>query len=413
MRILLVTLFSFVAFVGSAQTLKSILEKGDKLFSKGDYKSALQIYKSAEKLAPNDPKVKFRIGEAYLSSGAEGKALPYLEEAYRLQPDVDPDIDYFLGLALQSNFHFYKAIEHFKKYKTKNKKLALIADHKIKECRMGDSLMINPVSCVIKVLEWPINSPYQDYGPALPVDESELIFTSARDTSKFDKKNRLIFEDVVLSKRLRGGWSVPEVISPKINDTFHDAATYISPDGKNIFLYYEKGNGDIYNSSFDGNEWSTPVSMGPEINTVSWETSGCLSPDGKKFYFTSDRPGGFGGLDIYVSEKLANGAWGKAVNLGDAINTPGNEDAPFMHQGGTLQNVLGTFSLQVSARQLTQVGIDQWHQRGERFPIAFLPLAKEFGDRAGWKSMLTSPKTRLPRPCWSTRYSGPGPKSTY
>jgi len=96
--------------------------------------------------------------------------------------------------------------------------------------------MANPVLCVIKVLEWPINSPYQDYGPALPADESQLIFTSARDTSKFDKKNRSIFEDVVRSKReAGGGWSVPEVISPRINDTFHDAVTYLSPDGKTIF----------------------------------------------------------------------------------------------------------------------------------------------------------------------------------
>jgi outer membrane protein OmpA-like peptidoglycan-associated protein len=76
--------------------------------------------------------------------------------------------------------------------------------------------------------------------------------------------------------------------------------------------------------------------MGPEINTVSWETSGCISQDGNKFFFTSDRPGGEGGLDIYVTEKQPNGTWGKAVNLGPTINTPGNEDAPFIHQDGTL-----------------------------------------------------------------------------
>ena len=335
-RLTLIALFSLITLLSSAQNIKSVLDRGDRSFAKGDYKTALQIYQSAEKLAPSDAKVKYRIGTTYLSAGAEVKALPYLEDAYRLQPEVDPDIDYFLGLALQSNFRFSKAVEHFKKYKSKNKKLALIADHKIRECRLGDSLMANPVLCVVKVLEWPINSPYQDYGPALPADESQLIFTSARDTSKFDKKNRSIFEDVVRSKREASGWSVPEVISPRINDTFHDAVTYLSPDGKTIFLYYERGNGDIYTSTFDGTDWSNPVSMGPEINTVSWETSGCLSADGNKFYFTSDRPNGWGGLDIYVSTRLANGAWGKALNLGPEINTPGNEDAPFMHQDGTL-----------------------------------------------------------------------------
>ncbi len=188
MRIALLTLFSCIALLCSAQSLKAVLDKGDKSFAKGDYKSALQIYLSAEKLAPNDPKVKYRIGEAYLSSGADVKALPYLEEAYRLQPEVDPDIDYFLGLALQSNFRFFKAIEHFKNYKTKNKKLALIADHKIRECHMGDSLMANPVLCVIKVLGVRSVTPYQDYGPALPADESQLIFTSARDTSNLIKR---------------------------------------------------------------------------------------------------------------------------------------------------------------------------------------------------------------------------------
>ncbi len=293
-------------------------------------------YQAAEKLASNDPVTQIPY-RSYLSFfRCEARALPYLEEAYRLKPDVDPDIDYFLGLALQSNLRFYKAIEHFNKYKNKNKKLATIAEHKIRECKMGDSLMANPVLCTIKVLEWPVNSPYQDYGPILPADESQLFFTSARDTSEVDKRNKLIFEDVVVSVRRSGKWSVPQELGSKINDMYNDAATYLTPDGKDIFLYYERGNGDIYQSHFDGKEWSTPLSMGPEINTNSWETSGCLSPDRSKFYFTSDRAGGFGGLDIYVSEKLADGNWGKAKNLGPEINTPGNEDAPFLHQDGTL-----------------------------------------------------------------------------
>lgn len=320
----------------SGQTVKAFLDKGDRFFGRSDYKSALINYEAAEKMAPQDARIKYRIGHVFLSLGNEVKALPYLEESFKLQPEVDPDVDYFLGIALQMNFRFYAAMEHFKKYKAKNKKMSMVADHKIRECKLGDSLMANPAYCTVKVLEWPLNSIYQDYGPALPADESRLIFTSARDTSKFDKKNRTVFEDVVMTTRQHDKWSVPEKISPRINDTFHDAVTYLSPDGKTIFLYYERGNGDIYQSSLSDGEWSNPVSMGPEINSISWETSGCISNDGTKFYFTSDRPGGQGGLDIYVSEKLPSGVWGKAVNLGPAINTPGNEDAPFVHQDGTL-----------------------------------------------------------------------------
>ena len=318
------------------QNVKTFLDKGDRFFGRGDFKSALQNYESAELIAPNDARVKYRIGHVFLSLGNDVKALPYFEESFRIQPNVDPDIDYFLGTALQMNFRFYSAMEHFKKYRLKNKKMADMVDFKIRECQLGDSLLNNPVLCSIKVLEWPVNSIYRDYGPALPSDESYLIFTSARDTLKFDKKYGVVFEDVLITRKQGNSWSVPEQISPKINETSHDAVTYLTPDGKTIFLYYEKGNGDLYMSTMDGTDWSEPGSMGPEINSLAAETSGCLSPDGKKFYFTSDRSGGLGGLDIYVAERLESGAWSNVKNLGPNINTPGNEDAPFIHPDGTL-----------------------------------------------------------------------------
>jgi outer membrane protein OmpA-like peptidoglycan-associated protein len=319
-----------------SQTTQEIMEKGDKLFLKGGFADALAQYQLIESREPNNPKVKFRIGHVYLSTGRESKALPYLEDAYRLNPAVDEDIDYYLGVALQANAHFNRAIEHFKKFKKASRNLRDISDQKIAECRIGDSLKRNPVNCLIKVLEWPVNSMYQDYGPMLNADETELVFTSARDTVQKDKKQNILFEDILIAKSEGGVWTVPSRISPKINDSFHDAATYLTPNGRTIFLYYEKGNGDIYQSDFDGQDWSIPRSMGKEINTVSWEASGSLSHDGKKFFFSSDRSGGKGGLDLYVSEKLPNGQWGKAVNLGPLINTPGNEDAPFMAEDGTL-----------------------------------------------------------------------------
>jgi outer membrane protein OmpA-like peptidoglycan-associated protein/tetratricopeptide (TPR) repeat protein len=319
-----------------AQASKPYIEKGDKYFSKGNFKLALESYFEAEKVDSQEPKIKFKIGQTYLSIGTETKALPFLEEAYRKQPAIDPDIDYYLGIALQASSHFKRALEHFEKFKVKNKRFKTIANHKMQECRLGDSLMRHPVLCVIKVLEWPINSIYQDYGPVLNSAESHLIFTSARDTLQVDNKNRVYYEDIMSSTKKGDTWQVPAKISPTINDQFHDAATYLVPDGKSIFLYYEKGNGDIYQSDLVNGQWTVPVSMGTEINTVSWETSGCLSPDKTKFFFTSDRPGGFGNLDIYMSEKLANGSWGKAVNLGPTVNTAGSEDAPFLHPDGTL-----------------------------------------------------------------------------
>lgn len=316
---------------------KDYLATGDRYFNKGDIENALLNYKLAYRQNAQDPKVNLRLGQAYLSGHNKFRALEYIEQAYRLKPDIDPDIDYYLGTAAQINFHFRKAIKHFEVYKNKNKKLATIADHKIQECKLGDSLMIHPLPVTIRVLDWPVNSPYQDYGPLLNRDQTLLVFTSARDTNEVDTRfERTFFEDILSSEYKHGKWTTPKEISSNINEPFHDAASSLTADGRTLVYYNEKGNGDLYVSNFDGKDWSKPIPMGPNINSDFWETSGCFSPDGKRFFFTSDRPGGSGDLDLYVSEKLPNGEWGKAVNLGPGVNSPGHEDAPFMHADGTL-----------------------------------------------------------------------------
>ncbi len=87
-------------------------------------------------------------------------------------------------------------------------------------------------------------------------------------------------------------------------------------------------------SKLDGDSWSKPEHLGPNINTKFWEGSCSLSSDGRTLYFASERPGGFGGRDIYYSRVEKNGSWGPAHNLGANINTPFNDDAPFIHPDG-------------------------------------------------------------------------------
>ncbi|HEX6892160.1 MAG TPA: OmpA family protein, partial [Chryseolinea sp.] len=113
------------------------------------------------------------------------------------------------------------------------------------------------------------------------------------------------------------------------------AAASLSPDGKTLVLYYEYGGGDIYVSKAEGEGWTKPVALNKNINTpMSWETSAFLTDDGKQLYFSSNREGGIGNLDIYVSEMDATGDWGKANNLGPVINTTGREDSPALDPDG-------------------------------------------------------------------------------
>ena len=127
-------------------------------------------------------------------------------------------------------------------------------------------------------------------------------------------------------------WLEPKPIE-SINTESHDACIALSIDGQTLFMYNnsEENGGDIYYSRLDGDEWGVPVPLPGEVNTKYWEGHMTISSDEKVMYFSSDRPGGLGGRDIYKAEKLANGEWGNVTNLGPTINTSKNEDAPYLH----------------------------------------------------------------------------------
>ncbi|HEX6224525.1 MAG TPA: OmpA family protein [Chryseolinea sp.] len=323
------------SFIVSAQDQKTLIANGDKFYSKKDYKNALATYLAAQEINPDDAYLNFKIGLTYLYSETKSKAATYIDKAYRLNPAVNPDIDYHLGIAFQNTNSFKVAIEHFERFKKKNNKLASIADEKIAECHIADSLSQNELNVIIENLGEGVNTPYNDYSPIISADGSTLIFTSNRTDDPAKAKANANFEDIFVSYKEGTKWSVPKPISKNINIKYNDAAASLSPDGKTLFLYYEEGEGDIYTSTRNGDEWSEAKPLNKNINTaLFWETCASVSPDGKKLFFASNRPGGIGELDIYVSQLDAKGDWGKAVNLGPVINTPNNEDSPFIHHDG-------------------------------------------------------------------------------
>jgi outer membrane protein OmpA-like peptidoglycan-associated protein/tetratricopeptide (TPR) repeat protein len=329
------TFLCVCALSANGQSLKDILGKGDKLFAKKDYENALNTYLQAYTIAPEDAETNFKVGVSYLHCEKKSKGLQYLKKAYDTRREVDIDIEFHLGQAYQYNHQYKEAIEHFVNFKKKNKKLSDIADHKINECKIGDSLFQHPTYAEIQNFGNIVNSPFHEYSPLLTADASTLIFTSNRSTDLAKIKEGTNYEDIYITRRNGENWSEPERISEVLNHEFHDAASSLSPDGKTLFLYYEEGAGDIYISKLEADGWTAPVSLNKNINSPHhWETSACISADGKKLYFTSNRPGGYGELDIYVSQLDSKGQWGKAVNLGPTINTTLNEDSPFIHADG-------------------------------------------------------------------------------
>src|SRR6185437_5686759 len=230
--------------------------------------------------------------------------------------------------------------EAYKKYRTtidaKNLEELEKVDRKIYECENGIIYIKSPVKAEVKNMGPVLNTKYADYAPVITADESMLVFTSRRPGSTgglLDEKQNP-YEDIYISLNKNNEWQAPQNIGKPINTDGHDASIAISPDGSQIFLYKDDNNGDIFVSKFEGIEWSKPADLGKYVDTKYGETSVSMTADGKTIYFTSDRPGGFGGLDIYVSKKDKKGKWGEAVNLGKVVNTEYEEDSPFIHADG-------------------------------------------------------------------------------
>ncbi len=335
-RARLLFIFILIPCTVSAQDFKSLFNDGEKAYAKKDYDNAIMLFSQARDLDAENAKVNYRLGMSYLYGATKSKSLPYLEKAYQLDPNVDSEINYHLATAYQINNKYMLAKDHFEYFKQKNRKLASVADEKIRECLVADSLSRNPPNIIVENMGGIINTNNHEYSPIISADGSLFIFTSDRSDGTFVQKGKNVenFEDIYVARRNGSGWSAPEKISPNINIKYHDAAASLSPDGKTLFLYYEEGNGDIYMSTLENGEWSKAKPLNKNINTHFWETSASISADGTKLYFTSDRPGGQGGLDIYVSELTKKGDWGKAVNLGKKVNTQFSEDSPFIHPDG-------------------------------------------------------------------------------
>lgn len=317
---------------GFGQSVKELVAAGDRFYSKKNYNAAVKSFTDALSSNPDDAAINFKLGLAYLYSDTKSKAAGFMDKAYRLNPSVNPKIDYYLGIAFQNTNEIKKAIEHFELFKKSNPKVASIADEKIAQCFTADSLAQNELNVKIENLGPVVNTRFTEHSPIISSDGSALIFTSNRND---DPNGPEGLEDVYITRKVGDQWQAPKKISKNINTKYNDAAASLSPDGKTLFLYSELGAGDIYFSTFEGNDWTEPKPLNRNINTDQfWETCASLSADGKKLYFASNRDGGFGELDIYVSELDRNGQWGKAVNLGSVINTEGNEDSPFIHYDG-------------------------------------------------------------------------------
>lgn len=323
---------------------KAQLKMGDEQFELGDYayRTALPYYLKAQAFNPNNDMLNFRLGVCFTYSFEKAKCLPYLEKAYQLNPNIDKKVRFYLGYGYHLNTQWDKAIAEYEAYKKtvspKDDAEMKLVNKRIYECQSGKELMKTPIRVFIDNVGTSINSPDNDYTPVISADESVMMFTSRRAGTtggNIDPGLNEPFEDVWVSYRSGKSWTKAVNLGQPINTDEHDAVVCLSPDGQKLISFNgKKSGGDLFISTLEGNKWSEPDNMGKAINTKGHEPSATFSFDGKTIYFVSDREGGFGGHDIYMSKVNDKGKWESATNVGTVLNTEYDEEAVFMLPDG-------------------------------------------------------------------------------
>lgn len=349
--------FKFLLFVlifvsGSmASQNKDIKEEAAYYFEAKDYKKSYELYDKLYTQVPKNFEYKFRLGYSSLFyPEKKARAIEIFEDIKRT--DKSPDVDYYLAKSYHVNYRFDEAIASYETFivakgdKITEEDKPFMDDAKlgVANCKNGKELISKKIVADIKNIGSPINTEETEGVPVISADESIMIYTYIGKKStggllddflKEDKQEGTYHEDIFISTRTNdSAWNQPLGIT-SLNTNANDAAVALSPDGQTLFSFVSdvKNPGDLYLSNLSGSEWSKPEKLNANVNSEFWEGSCSITADGRYLYFASERPGGLGGRDLYVSEKVS-GDWGPAVNLGPSINTQYNEDAPFIHPDG-------------------------------------------------------------------------------
>jgi len=335
---LLAVVFNSDLLSQSKGELRTNFYEGESNILFEDYEEALPFYQILTKIYPTNANFKYRIGQCYINiPGDKDKAASFLEEAVKkINPKYKEgkfnetgapyDALYYLANAYRINNQLDKAIETyylFKKNLDSEVYDSNIVNFQIQSCLNAKELMNIPLFVKEKNLGNNINEARTDFYPVISDNEDLLVFS----------KIQALYKGIFYSRKVNGEWSGPINMNELFGLGFDSEIypTSFSSDGKTLYLYSSADfDGTIYTSTFENNIWSRPVKLNENINTKFWESHATITHDNKKLYFTSNRKGTTGGLDIYVSKRDSIGNWGPAENLGPVINTPYNEESPFL-----------------------------------------------------------------------------------
>ncbi len=301
------------------------------------YKEAIDLLTQAISKDKNFFEAYLRMSLCYKSMNDFDKAFEYLKSGLAVTPELRWQKVFWIELCdVGMKRGDYRTVAGYAEQYLQNEQLNKQRIDQVKLWKACADFSMqnihNEIAFNTRKLSDTVNAFTQQYFPVLTADEQQLIFTRRLGvTDEFD-------EDMVISTKDKDGhWTTPQSISTSINTRYNEGTCTISADGRQLIFTSCVGmNGrcDLFESKKTGDTWSTPRNLGQQVNSPAWESQPSLSADGRVLYFVSDRRGGLGKADIYVSVQHSPGVWTRAQNLGPAINTPYDERSPFIHANG-------------------------------------------------------------------------------
>jgi outer membrane protein OmpA-like peptidoglycan-associated protein len=305
-----------------------------------NYNEAVRLLTQAIKTDDSFIEAWLLMGQVCTAADFIEKSIDAYKKAISLDPRFFPPVYYLVALNEYSTGKYEDALDHMESFlKTgyQSEELISNAHEIIQNCNFSIKAVANPVPFEPVNLGGNINTQYDEYWPSLSADESILVFTSQ---IPIDSSNPDVYmnrqEDFYYSEFKDGQWQHAVNAGYPPNTVRNEGAQSISANGKILFFTAcnrEDGIGrcDLYYSEKKGDQWTIPANLGRPVNTSGNEKQPSVSSDGRMLYFVSDRSGGKGGYDIWISRRGDDGTWQEAVNAGDSINSPGDEQSPFIH----------------------------------------------------------------------------------
>ncbi len=330
--LLLFQIFRFGIVYSQNIDEKKLAESAKEKMLNENFDEALDDWLQLYQVNPKNAEYQYNIAVCYLNSNInKSKAIPYLENVVKL-PNHNPNAEFLLGRAYQYANRFSDAIEYFQKFKSIGKGSAenlKLVDLEIQHCFNARELVKYPVNVTFQNLGKNVNSEYADFYPFVDERENYLVFNSNRPAVKKAEKmlNGQYKNSVMISKVINGEYEEASVIGePVSKGNSGEEVVGMSSNGRILIIH--KNDKLHFSKMNDMGVFQKLEPLPFSINSSGDVIAASISNDGNEIYFASNRPGGYGGTDLYVCRKLPNGQWGEPENLGPSINTEYDEDFP-------------------------------------------------------------------------------------